>query len=67
MKAYAAKELPTDVKYGGHSLHWANHQQPGPSIAVPPKKLNDDTAGTNSVFATFTVYGVASFAQVSSH
>jgi hypothetical protein len=55
MKAYAANESPTDVKYGGHSLHSANHQQPGPSIAVPPKKLNAETAGTISVFATFTV------------
>lgn len=67
MKAYAANEFPTEEKYGGHSLHSANHQHPGPSIAVPPKKLNDETAGTISVFATFTVWGVASLAQVSSH
>ena len=55
IKAYAANEFPTEEKYGGHSLHSANHQHPGPSIAVPPKKLNDETAGTISVFATFTV------------
>lgn len=72
MKAWAANELPTEVKYGGHSLHSANHQHPGPSIATPPKKLEDgvleeDIAGTISVFAIFTVYGVASFAHDSSH
>jgi len=72
IKAWAAKELPTDVKYGGHSLHSANHQHPGPSIAKPPKKVEDgvleeDTAGINSVFAIYTVCGVASFAQVSNH
>ena len=67
IKAWTAKELPTDEKYGGHSLHSANHQHPGPSTDVPPKKLKDETSGTNSVFAILTVCGDASFEQVSNH